>query len=184
MPKITLYGTAGAREIFLPAPTPRQTPVPKTTTPVQSTATAVDVTSLTPTTVMQVIQQMPHRWLNVDEIVIQLKSVHKVACHAREVEAVLRNAPVQWRRWRNRTEVRHNDANAADVHRKSCFACVRELKPYLNKLGVSTDELWDAIKKRYGVESRTELDTHQWASLSGELQAAKRNKVLLNYMLN
>ena len=59
-----------------------------------------------------------------------------------------------------------------DVHRKSCFVALREMPD------VNAEAYWKQVKAHYGIASRTELRTKQWAFLSAELQAAKRDPQL------
>ena len=67
-----------------------------------------------------------------------------------------------------------------DNHRKSAYATMRELKPMLEQQGVTTDAVWERIKDFYGVESRSEFTTDQWAVIAARLRAALDDARLLS----
>ena len=168
--KINLFGSEGNRT--LEVRTPSQAP----TTQPQSTA-------LSPATLQEVIRLMPRRWLNMSELVIQLTRIHGIPADAHSVTEAIAYCEVETRGVGTQQEVRRHDDKASEQHRKATFACMAKLRPRLKRYNVTDDQLWDSIKERYGIESRTQLDTPQWASLAAELNAALRDTRLLKFLL-
>ena len=133
--------------------------------------------------IQKTINTLTHNWINVDEIVVQCKNIHRVSTHHAEVENILNTYNLDRRTKHGQLEVRQKNAAAAEVHKVAAFAAIREIKTKLQKHNISEDELWAFLKHRYNVESQKELDTSQWATLAAELQAAKREPELLKYLL-
>ena len=167
--KVQLYGTGGIRTLIInsrPAPAKSAQPI-----------------TLTKGGLHSLLNQMPHRWYNAGEIVIELQHYHGIRTNHAIVTEILNQCDVETRTVGKWTEYRRSDKKASEVHRRSCFVCMRELKPYLEKRDVTTDELWDSLKREYNVSSRAALDTPQWASISATLQAATRDLHLVNILV-
>ena len=75
----------------------------------------------------------------------------------------------------------NNDAN--ERNRRACFAAARNLSKKLKRAEISQDDLWQWIKNEYNVESRKQLESHQWAAISAELNACVRDHKLCHYMI-
>lgn len=69
--------------------------------------------------------------------------------------------------------------DAAENHRKASFAAMRRLKPHLRKHGVTETDIWEGIKQKANVKSRSELTARNWAIVSAQLNAALRSQTLL-----
>ncbi len=69
-----------------------------------------------------------------------------------------------------------NIANA----QKAAFAIANNLAEPLEKKGISKENLWDYIKRKYSVESRNDMSEMQWTQLSAELKAAETSSKLLD----
>ena len=69
-----------------------------------------------------------------------------------------------------------NIANA----QKAAFAIANNLADPLEKKGVTKANLWEYIKRKYGVESRNDMSEMQWTQLSAELKAAETSPKLLD----
>ena len=171
--EITLGGPNGQRTTTLSFAPPPQAPQPTPTAP---------RVSLTRDGLQRLLSQMPHRWYNAGELVIELQ-IHNIQTNHQAVTALLDACDVETRTRGNWTEYRRTDKKASEVHRRSCFACVRAFVPTLKRHRLTEADLWDAMKDEYNVASRSELDTPQWASLSATFQAAKRDAVLMNVLI-
>lgn len=133
--------------------------------------------------IQKTINTLTRNWINVDEIVVQCKNIHRVSIHHTEVENILNTYDIDRRTKHGQLEVRQKNAAAPEVHKEAAFAAIREIKTELQKHNISEDQLWAFLKHRYNVESQKELDTSQWATLAAELQAAKREPELLKYLV-
>lgn len=69
-----------------------------------------------------------------------------------------------------------NIANA----QKAAFAIANNLAAPLEKKGVTKEDLWNYIKRKYSVESRNDMTEMQWTQLSAELKAAETSAKLLD----
>ncbi len=69
-----------------------------------------------------------------------------------------------------------NIANA----QKAAFAIANNLADPLEKKGITKANLWEYIKRKYGVESRNDMSEMQWTQLSAELKAAETSSKLLD----
>ena len=69
-----------------------------------------------------------------------------------------------------------NIANA----QKAAFAIASNLAGPLEKKGVTKEDLWNYIKRKYSVESRNDMTEMQWTQLSAELKAAETSAKLLD----
>ena len=56
---------------------------------------------------------------------------------------------------------------------KAAFAIANNLAAPLEKRGIAKEDLWNYIKRRYSVESRSDMSEMQWTELSAELKAAE-----------
>ncbi len=55
---------------------------------------------------------------------------------------------------------------------KAAFAMASKLEGKLEGQGITKDDFWNYVKRRYGVESRNDMTELQWTQLSAELQAS------------
>ena len=74
--------------------------------------------------------------------------------------------------------------NATKRASKSSFAIMSNIKPRLERAGITETDLWNYIKHSNDVESRTDLDEKQWVVIEASLRAASINYLLLNTMIN
>ena len=63
---------------------------------------------------------------------------------------------------------------------KQAFAIVRTLDSRLQSADLSVSALWQWVKDKHGVSSRSDLTEKQWVVLSARLFAAQRNSVLFD----
>ena len=63
---------------------------------------------------------------------------------------------------------------------KAAFAIANNLAEPLEKKGITKEDLWNYIKRKYSVESRSDMSEMQWTQLSAELKAAETTPQLLN----
>lgn len=63
---------------------------------------------------------------------------------------------------------------------KAAFAIANNLAEPLEKKGITKEDLWNYIKRKYSVESRNDMSEIQWTQLSAELKAAETTPQLLN----
>jgi len=63
---------------------------------------------------------------------------------------------------------------------KAAFAIANKLADPLEKKGITKEDLWNYIKRKYSVESRNEMREMQWKQLSDELKAAETTPQLLD----
>ena len=63
---------------------------------------------------------------------------------------------------------------------KAAFAIASNLAEPLEKKGITKADLWNYIKRKYGVESRNDMTEMQWTQLSAELKAAETTPELLD----
>ncbi len=63
---------------------------------------------------------------------------------------------------------------------KAAFAIANNLAEPLEKKGITKEDLWNYIKRKYSVESRNDMSEMQWTQLSAELKAAETTPQLLN----
>lgn len=61
---------------------------------------------------------------------------------------------------------------------KSAFAQANRLKKALLRLGITQDDLWDSIKKRFNVESRNDITEAEWTLLAAELNATESDRAI------
>ena len=111
--------------------------------------------ALTQGGLQRLLQRMPHRWYNAAELVTELQQ-YGIQTHHAAVTEMLNQCDMETRTVGNWTEYRRSDTKASAVHRRSCFACIRELKPQMERRGITTAELWDSLKREYNVTSRSE----------------------------
>jgi len=69
---------------------------------------------------------------------------------------------------------KHKITNA----QKSAFAQANRLKKALLRLGITQDDLWDSIKKRFNVESRNDITESEWTLLAAELNAMESDRAI------
>ena len=170
---INLFGPEGSRQF---SPVPSSAPEPSI--PVQES-------SLDPKTLVAVIESMTvSRWYNLDEILIQLSRIHGITVSPNAIAVAATEAKIETRGAGRDLEMRIHDEDACAVHRKSAFACARELQPRLTRTGIGAEMLWGYVKKTFSVRSRSEMTAPQWATLSAELHAARRDPRLFQYFVN
>ncbi len=63
---------------------------------------------------------------------------------------------------------------------KASFAIANNLAEPLEKKGITKEDLWNYIKRKYSVESRNDMSEMQWTQLSAELKAAETTPQLLD----
>ena len=63
-------------------------------------------------------------------------------------------------------------------HQKAAFAAAQKLRSRLENEGVSQDDFWNYVRRRFHVESRNDMREDHWAQLAAELSAASRDAVL------
>ena len=76
---------------------------------------------------------------------------------------------------RKKQQMPQADYDACHIHRKSSFAAMAKLKPYLKQHGCTDTEIWEGIKRKANVNSRSKLTPKNWSVVSAKLQAAVRN---------
>jgi len=67
---------------------------------------------------------------------------------------------------------KHKITNA----QKSAFAQANRLNKRLLRAGITQDDFWAAIKKRFKVESRNDITESEWILLAAELSAADKDR--------
>ena len=169
--RIELFGSEGMRSLEITAPT------------VTPPATQATPTALSPATLQEVIRLMPRRWLNMDELVTQLSQVHGITVNTVTVAEAIAHCEVEVKGIGTQQEIRRHDDKACEQHRKASFACAGEMRKRLAHEGVDWDMLWDWVRREYNVKSRTQMSAPQWAGLSGELNAARREIVLFRSLV-
>jgi len=169
MPKVQLYGSQGTRTLDIKKTSPR--------------SGIEETTVLSPVTLQEVIQLLPRRWYNIDELVTYLKKGHSITAPHRVVEEALKYCELERKGIGIQMEIRRFDDGACIQHRKASFAAARKLRPHLEKAGIDDDTLWEWVKIEYNVESRTQMDPYQWASLSAEFNAALRDRKMLYFLI-
>lgn len=167
MAKVELHGTQGTRTLEVKHP-------PKTST---------QQTKLSPKKLQEVIQLMPRRWINIDEIITQLHRKHSIKVSHEIVIETLKNCEFEHKGVNKKIQVRRHDDGASIPHRKATFAAVRKLQPALKKANIDEDTFWNWIKIEYNVESRTQMDPYQWATLSANLNACLRDPQIFHYLV-
>ncbi|HIE28497.1 TPA: hypothetical protein EYP66_14550 [Candidatus Poribacteria bacterium] len=78
-----------------------------------------------------------------------------------------------------------NDEDEPPKHKitnaqKSAFAQANRLKKALLRVGITQDDLWNSIRKRFKVESRNDITEAEWTLLAAELNAAESNGAIFN----
>ena len=76
-----------------------------------------------------------------------------------------------------------NDEDEPPKHKitnaqKSAFAQANCLKKALLRVGITQDDLWNRIKKRFNVESRNDITEAEWTLLAAELNAAESDRAI------
>jgi hypothetical protein len=76
-----------------------------------------------------------------------------------------------------------NDEDEPPKHKitnaqKAAFAQANRLKTALLRVGITQDDLWNSIKKRFEVESRNDITEAEWTLLAAELNAAESNRAI------
>ena len=66
---------------------------------------------------------------------------------------------------------------------KAAFTAANKLQERLEQQGVTQSDFWNYVRRRYGVESRNEMNELQWTQLSAELQAAQSSPKLFEQMM-
>ena len=73
-------------------------------------------------------------------------------------------------------------SNGKRQAQKTAFARAATLVPRLEAVGLSEDALWQWVKDRYNVSSRSELTEEQWVVMSARFFAAQHNTHLFNVL--
>ena len=71
----------------------------------------------------------------------------------------------------------------ASVHRKAVFACIDELLNRFRLAGVGHGDYWSMVKHQHGITSRKELTACQWAMLSANLNACRRDPAMFDQLV-
>lgn len=133
MPKVVLHGINGTRTLDIKRPSPR--------------GNTEEIVVLSPATLQAVIRTMPRRWLNVDELVIQLKRIHGIPASHQTVEEALKYCELEKKGIGTDMEVRRHDDGECVQPRKAAFAAAKELLPRLKQANINSDTLWEWIIK-------------------------------------
>lgn len=80
---------------------------------------------------------------------------------------------------RKKQQMPQSDYDACHIHRNSAFSAMSQIKPYLKKHGCTDTEIWEGIKKKANVDSRSKFTPKNWAVVSAKLQAIVRNPQLV-----
>lgn len=67
-------------------------------------------------------------------------------------------------------------------HQKAAFAAAQKLRSRFENEGVSQDDFWNYVRRRFHVESRNDMREDHWAQLAAELSAASRDAALFKEM--
>ena len=170
---INLFGPEGSRQF---SPVPSSSPEP---------SISVQESSLDPKTLVAVIESMTvSRWYNLDEILIQLSRIHGITVSPNAIAIAATEAKIETRGAGRDLEMRIHNEEACATHRKSAFACARQLQPKLTRAGIDVETFWGYVKKTFSVRSRSEMTAPQWATLSAELHAARRDIRLFGFLVN
>ena len=62
--------------------------------------------------------------------------------------------------------------------RRSAYAAMRDLCEPFSTAGICTDQVWEHLKDRYSVISRSLFSGLQWATIAAELQACRRDAII------
>ena len=76
-------------------------------------------------------------------------------------------------------QLQQGSGNIANAQ-KAAFAIANNLAGHLEGKGIGKADLWNYIKRKYGVESRNDMSEMQWTQLSAELKAAETSSQLLD----
>ena len=74
---------------------------------------------------------------------------------------------------------KHKISNA----QKSAFAQVNRLNKRLLRVGITQDDFWAIIKKRFKVESRNDITEAEWTLLAAELSAADKDRAIFSELV-
>ena len=62
--------------------------------------------------------------------------------------------------------------------RRSAYAAMHDLQEPFSAAGIETDQVWEHLKDRYSVNSRSLFSGLQWATIAAELQACRRDAII------
>ena len=164
MQKVTLYGDQESRTINVD-PIKKGTP------------------KVSPNTIQKLLDEFPRRWTNVDEIVIQLKLLYQIQTSHADILEAIDYCQVEKKGKGHQIEIRRQEDEASVQHRKAAFAASHKLIPLLVKDGIDKETFWEWVKHEYNVKNKSELDPHQWCTLSAEMNAALREEELRKYLV-
>lgn len=168
---INLYGSNGQRSLKINTP--------------QTAHSIVDTKEhqhLSPLTLQTVIDGLPRRFYNMDELVTQLSQIHGISVSTATVAKSVASCELEVKGIGTEQQVRRHDDGESIQHQKASFAAARKLTTPLQKFEIDQDTLWEWVKKEYNVESRTQLDPYQWATLSAEFNSALRDHEMLKIL--
>lgn len=66
--------------------------------------------------------------------------------------------------------------------RRHCFALSKKLIPRCEAKGISEDAFWNAVKREFQVDSRSEIDELGWVILSARFAATARHQQLFDVL--
>ena len=87
--------------------------------------------------------------------------------------------PTRQRGQITKTSAEEIEKAASLVHQRRAFAIVKALKEKLKALGKTDKDVWERIRERHGVKSRSEFSAVQWAIVAAELATAQNNRKFL-----
>ena len=67
---------------------------------------------------------------------------------------------------------------------KTAFYLVNELKPRLERNGITTDNFWTFVKVEHGVSSRKDLTELDWVKLAARLLSARKHQTLFEELVD
>ena len=67
---------------------------------------------------------------------------------------------------------------AISNQQKAAFASANKLRKPLEQAGVTQEDFWNYVRRRFHVETRNDMSEDHWATLSAELSAASKDRQL------
>lgn len=66
------------------------------------------------------------------------------------------------------------------LQQKAAFSLAQKLREPLEKRGITQNDFWNYVRRRFHVESRSEMLEEHWTQLAAELRAASEDATLFN----
>ena len=114
------------------------------------------------------------------------KAIHKAQRNAIKQllpVAVIKNVLNFYLRKDSGTDQKQLPKDTAPSAQKTVMSCAGALEKKLEPQGLVKDDLWNYVKRRYSVNSGSELTNMQWSQLSAEFQAANNADNLFNELV-